>query len=359
MYRGALCLKCGNKANYDKRKSEGKKRPPRIISDYSEDAVRQRKDYLLKKAYGIGLKEYEAMLAAQNKVCANCSRPPPENKPWLCVDHCHITGKIRGLLCGKCNSAAGFLEDRAEIAFLMCHYLDYWKSHDNEIAPNPVPDTKNNYSQRNTEMFNEENEENEENWDDFKPEETSKDIRQLSELVQTAFKIQQVIKESTEEQVRLKGQLKDLIEEAIPAKMQACGVQEFKTFSGLHIEIKSDVYANVPSISAISDERDEKKREELIARREAGLSILEEKAPTLIKRKIEIVIDKDRLDQVESVKTMLDDMEDPPDWTEGKSVHPQTLSKWIKEVKATGQAFSQEEEWAFGIFPRKVAKITK
>src|SRR5690606_39861378 len=109
----------------------------------------------------------------------------------------------------------------------------------------------------------------------------------------------------------------------------------------------------------IENEKDEDRRNELTARRTKGLEILEEKAPTLVKRKYEIVIDRERLDQVESVRNMLEEMTDPPEWNEGKSVHSATLGKWIKEVKASGHAFTPEEEWAFGIFPKDVAKITK
>ncbi len=49
------------------------------------------------------------MLALQGGVCAICSKKP--KRGFLCVDHCHRTGMIRGLLCAKCNSGLGFYDD--------------------------------------------------------------------------------------------------------------------------------------------------------------------------------------------------------------------------------------------------------
>jgi len=62
------------------------------------------------------------MLAHQGGVCAICKRKPDKGKP-LCVDHCHVTGMVRGLLCHKCNMVLAFGNDdpdilRAAIAYL-------------------------------------------------------------------------------------------------------------------------------------------------------------------------------------------------------------------------------------------------
>ena len=75
----------------------------------------------LKRVYGLSLEEYERMHAEQNGLCAICGssdakRPKHRVRGYLCVDHCHKTGKVRGLLCWKCNAAMGNLED--DIALL-------------------------------------------------------------------------------------------------------------------------------------------------------------------------------------------------------------------------------------------------
>jgi hypothetical protein len=70
--------------------------------------------------YGLTLAEYRALQARQGNACAICRKPVRV----LCIDHCHITGRVRGLLCLKCNSALGFCDDdpqrlRAALAYLL------------------------------------------------------------------------------------------------------------------------------------------------------------------------------------------------------------------------------------------------
>lgn len=55
----------------------------------------------LRKKYGISFADYTALLQGQGGVCAICGKPPKAVR--LCVDHCHVTGKVRGLLCRNCN----------------------------------------------------------------------------------------------------------------------------------------------------------------------------------------------------------------------------------------------------------------
>lgn len=67
----------------------------------------------LRVSYGISPEEYWQMLLAQGGVCAICHSLPLANKR-LGVDHCHKTGRVRGLLCHLCNVAVGFLEKDSE-----------------------------------------------------------------------------------------------------------------------------------------------------------------------------------------------------------------------------------------------------
>lgn len=68
----------------------------------------------LKYLYGITPEQYDEMLKAQGGVCKICLGP--DNGPWkrLAVDHCHKTGRVRGLLCAKCNKGLGQFEDDPE-----------------------------------------------------------------------------------------------------------------------------------------------------------------------------------------------------------------------------------------------------
>jgi len=64
----------------------------------------------LRRKYGLEVADYEAMLAAQNGLCALCGGPP--GKYRMAVDHCHQTGRVRGLLCNGCNRSLGWVEAR-------------------------------------------------------------------------------------------------------------------------------------------------------------------------------------------------------------------------------------------------------
>ena len=67
------------------------------------------------KVHGITEEQYDAMLAAQQNLCAICGGPPRQ-KPQLVVDHCHTTGRVRVLLCNPCNMRLGRYEAMRGIA---------------------------------------------------------------------------------------------------------------------------------------------------------------------------------------------------------------------------------------------------
>lgn len=74
------------------------------------DRVREiQRQSRLKRTYAITVEDYDQMLANQAGVCARC-KSEPQQAMRLAVDHCHTTGRIRGLLCGPCNTYLGRLE---------------------------------------------------------------------------------------------------------------------------------------------------------------------------------------------------------------------------------------------------------
>ena len=83
----------------------------------SKRAWERQKRY--REVYGISLADYEAMLERQRGACAICKK----SDEALCVDHCHACGKVRGLLCGKCNSVLGFCGDSAARLLAAAAYL--------------------------------------------------------------------------------------------------------------------------------------------------------------------------------------------------------------------------------------------
>jgi hypothetical protein len=80
------------------------------------------KSSYLKRRFGITLEEYLAMESAQEGLCAICGRPEPSGKN-MAVDHCHKTGKVRGLLCHLCNRSLGGFGDDPEVVRAALTYL--------------------------------------------------------------------------------------------------------------------------------------------------------------------------------------------------------------------------------------------
>jgi len=70
---------------------------------------------------GLTAQEYEDMFVSQKGVCAICRLK--DSKQRLAVDHNHKTGKIRGLLCGKCNKGLGLFDDAHILLTKASQYL--------------------------------------------------------------------------------------------------------------------------------------------------------------------------------------------------------------------------------------------
>jgi hypothetical protein len=81
-----------------------------IQKKWNNKNFERRKNIILKNVYGITLQQYEKMFKEQNGKCGICGIHQDTLKKSLCVDHCHKTNKVRGLLCKNCNVALGFYE---------------------------------------------------------------------------------------------------------------------------------------------------------------------------------------------------------------------------------------------------------
>ena len=85
---------------------------------YRDNNKDKRKNGMLQWRFNLTLEEYNAMSEAQCHVCKLCGQPETAKKNsnkneevrMLCVDHDHDTGKVRGLLCTKCNVQLGHYE---------------------------------------------------------------------------------------------------------------------------------------------------------------------------------------------------------------------------------------------------------
>lgn len=70
------------------------------------------------RAYGISEPEFQEAYNKQNGCCAICGKPdvPEDRIHKLLVDHCHVTGKFRGLVCRSCNMALGYIDNKEWLA---------------------------------------------------------------------------------------------------------------------------------------------------------------------------------------------------------------------------------------------------
>lgn len=76
----------------------------------------------LLRLYGITTEQYNDMLEYQNNKCKICETEHTDEK-YLHVDHCHDTMKVRGLLCGKCNTGLGLFNENIKLFIKACDYL--------------------------------------------------------------------------------------------------------------------------------------------------------------------------------------------------------------------------------------------
>lgn len=115
----AFCEVCRVEARRRNRQNWADKYPERNSAARRKWTVEKRRANDLKVAYGLTVDEYEGFLAAQNGVCGICQQPEKRERNGktlpLAVDHDHETGRVRGLLCHRCNTAIGLLNDDADV----------------------------------------------------------------------------------------------------------------------------------------------------------------------------------------------------------------------------------------------------
>lgn len=127
-----ICIKCElskplSDFHKDRSKSSGTSGTCKECrKKYTESTKVERSHYNrkqnLNRRYGLQLEDYNKMLIEQDFKCAICSSKHSEMEK-LCVDHCHTSGAIRGLLCHSCNKFLGFLEKNRHNLEIALNYL--------------------------------------------------------------------------------------------------------------------------------------------------------------------------------------------------------------------------------------------
>ena len=117
--RKSRCLSCTSAAA-----KEWRKRNPNYEKQrYQADRLGTRERHLIRK-YKVALVDYERMLKQQNGCCAICNASEAsQHKGVFHVDHCHATGRVRGLLCRGCNHILGHVKDDPEVLEAAIAYL--------------------------------------------------------------------------------------------------------------------------------------------------------------------------------------------------------------------------------------------
>lgn len=104
-WRPPICYYCSKKNKLD-----NKWRP------YPKKATKWRG----RSKYGVTQRDIALILDTQKHRCAGCYKHLNDSDH---IDHCHTTKKIRGILCGRCNTALGFVKDNPEVLERLAEYL--------------------------------------------------------------------------------------------------------------------------------------------------------------------------------------------------------------------------------------------
>lgn len=92
-----------------------------------------------KRKYGLSHEDFESLIDYQEGKCAICKIDFKSMPKGACVDHCHVSGQIRGLLCSNCNFILGHAKDSIPILQGAIEYLLGSPIHHEQIVPNELP----------------------------------------------------------------------------------------------------------------------------------------------------------------------------------------------------------------------------
>lgn len=110
-----------------RRKKEWYEKNKQRISKQSKKRYQKNKlkvkERNLKKQYGLTLDDWNNLFLTQHSRCAVCRTDTPEGMGWA-TDHCHTTGKVRGILCNFCNTGLGLFKDNILVLQEAIKYLE-------------------------------------------------------------------------------------------------------------------------------------------------------------------------------------------------------------------------------------------
>lgn len=133
-YYRSPCKKCANKrkklysqkyreTNKGQINTEANRRIKERRANGDEKLITSLKNSRLKHLYGITLEEYNKLLVSQAGKCYICKIDSVECKKGLFVDHNHKTGAVRKLLCSRCNTVLGMVDENPELLNIIINYV--------------------------------------------------------------------------------------------------------------------------------------------------------------------------------------------------------------------------------------------
>lgn len=117
--------KCCKNENYKRWYQKNKQKVKARKAKYHEKTKEYRRWYTIKLRYGITKEEYETIFKNQGYKCCICknTKSGHKNTDEMVVDHCHKTQKVRGLLCNRCNTFLGNVNEDVNILQEAIKYL--------------------------------------------------------------------------------------------------------------------------------------------------------------------------------------------------------------------------------------------
>lgn len=106
----------------EERKEYNRERGRKYYHNHKKERTKANRNNVLKRTFGITLSDYYKMVSHRGNTCDICHNPP-SGRGGLHVDHCHKTGRIRGLLCSKCNQGLGLFSDNLSLLNKAIWYL--------------------------------------------------------------------------------------------------------------------------------------------------------------------------------------------------------------------------------------------
>ena len=184
---------------------------------------------------------------------------------------------------------------------------------------------------------------------------TGDELSQVSSMVEEIENLGEYIKSTEAELSTSKASLLQKLTESLPNLMESLGISKFTTYDGASVEVKALISGSIPTKGAIDKERDSDEKDLLIERRANCFSYLEDhNAEAIIKREVKASLGPESAKLEGAIKEALEALGVAS--TSNTTVHPSSLSSWIRERLAAGSEVDQD---LFKVFNGRKATIKR